>query len=179
MSAGQGTALPPRSNPLPYNTCLVRLLVNGPRVTAYIKETIRYHINGMRMRVYMQKRQLWSDKVWSSIAFTVLVAHLKPLTFPHKFALPSKLTNGWLNTGRRINTGSSNCCLSCGQVDKTQEHILRCNHRNIRAKRYNCMIQLRATISTTKRIFDHVAIPQQSHRPVVNRRRDTNTGPRE
>ncbi len=150
MSEGRAAILPPRSkNPMLFP---ITLVVNGQRVTAHIKDTIRYHINGTRMQAHMQKRNLWSDKVWTTIEFYSFGKAYKSSDFPNKICI-SKIAHGWLNTGQQrknINLGANDSCPSCGTANETQEQVLRCPHGNIMAKRYNCLTKLRAKITLTK-----------------------------
>jgi hypothetical protein len=49
----------PRKQALMFHAAEVSLLVNGRRVTAQYKETLRYHINGTRLRRFLQSTRNW------------------------------------------------------------------------------------------------------------------------
>ncbi len=60
---------------------------------------------------------------------------------------------GWLNTGhqrQRVTPGTDSRCPSCGQEDKTQDHVLQCRDRRIKKARYQAGIKLRTSIVTSK-----------------------------
>ena len=142
----------PRSNPEKFPACPVYVVVNGQRATAYVKDTIRYHINGTQMRKYLQKQRGWTDREWRSIDFYSIGAAYNNTAIRNRFQI-SKLMHGWLNTGQqrgKIEKGASTKCPSCGEINETQEHILRCRCGSINGVRYNALVKLRAHISTTK-----------------------------
>ena len=49
------TQLRPRKQAMMFQASKVSLLVNGRRVTAKYREVLRYHINGTRLRHFLQK----------------------------------------------------------------------------------------------------------------------------
>ncbi len=63
---------PPRSSPLSFPTCPINLVVNGLRITAHIKDSIRININGTIFYRYLQKSRGWTDSTWEMIDFSSL-----------------------------------------------------------------------------------------------------------
>ncbi len=63
------------------------------------------------------------------------------------------MLHGWLNTGHqriKIEPGADDTCPSCGMADKTQDHIIRCLHRSMKAQRYQALQKLKSAITLTK-----------------------------
>ena len=45
----------------------VSISINGIRIVGQEEESLRYHINGYHLRLYMQSQQKWTDQVWDRI----------------------------------------------------------------------------------------------------------------
>jgi hypothetical protein len=61
---------PSRANPMFFPASEVSLIINGQRNTAYPKEGMRFHINGTRLRKFLQQScSTWIDEVWNTIDF--------------------------------------------------------------------------------------------------------------
>ena len=144
---------PSRANPMFFPASEVSLIINGQRNTAYPRESMRFHINGTRMRQYLQKaRPHWQDKVWNSIDIQGLGLAYKTLQHNRRFRI-CKSIHGWLPTGHqrhKHDLKSLDSCPCCSSTDETQEHILVCRAPRMRAARYRAMVKLRSNIVTKK-----------------------------
>jgi hypothetical protein len=122
-------------------------------VTAYPKETIRFHIHGTRLRKYLQTtKPHWTDEVWKKIDFQVIGMAIKNLAVTRRLQV-SKLIHGWLPTGHKrtqVDTTARSNCPSCDEPNETQEHIITCRDRHMRAARYKGLMSLRSKIVTQK-----------------------------
>ncbi len=53
----------------------VSIILNGRQLTSNIDSSIRYHVNGYHMRLYLQKRHSWSDQVWNTVDLRLFGRH--------------------------------------------------------------------------------------------------------
>ena len=93
---------------------------------------MRIYVNGTKMRTYLQKSKKWLDATWNwnSVGFESFGLANKSLPGAQQIAT-SKMTHGWLNTGRqrkKLEPGSANTCPRCGIEDEAQEHVNTAQH---------------------------------------------------
>jgi hypothetical protein len=142
-----------QANPLFFPASKVSLIVNGQRVTAQAKETLRFHITGTKMREFLQtKHPSWKDTTWNAIDFEGFGMALKQLDLIQQFRV-IKYATGWWNTGtkrKQMEPNAKSECPSCGRTTENQAHVLRCREGRSRSVRYKAVQKLRATIVTTK-----------------------------
>jgi hypothetical protein len=131
-------SLPPSST-LPHLSHMgVSIVIDGRRLTGHFDATIRYHINGYHLRLRMQNKFGWSDKVWHEIDHHRFGQHFRSLPPTQQVRRMKFVHNcqplGVLKAARApIKSPSLSLCPCCLSVDETQIHFLRCsenpNHR--------------------------------------------------
>ncbi len=143
----------PKNNPLFFPTSRICLVVNGQRITARFADSIRFHINGTKHRRYLQNlNPTWTDTIWNSIDMEGFGIAFNSLCLQER-RKTSKMLHGWWNTGhqrKKISPQADSQCASCGYLDETQEHILKCSQGVMRSTRYKALMKMRSNIVTTR-----------------------------
>ena len=109
----------------------VSISINGRRLTSKIDEAIRFHVDGYPMRIYLQHKHSWSDKVWDSIDFYLFGRHFKKLK-PSAQTAHMKVVHDQQPLGKRRLQQSSiqdpvlQLCPCCKTAPETQFHLLQC-----------------------------------------------------
>jgi hypothetical protein len=144
------TSLRPRSNPLFFPASRISLIINGQRTTAQYNASIRYHINGTRLRQFLQLTRGWADNTWNTIDFQGMgYAYKKQSPTGKRHA--TKLLYGWNNTGSqriKIHPQADARCPRCQETPETQDHVFQCQDRRANVTRYNALVALRSHIAT-------------------------------
>ena len=106
--------------------------INGIRITGQYDESIRYHINGYHLKLYLQEQNQWSQLVWNEVDFQVFGAHFRRLC-PARQATHMKVVHNQLPLGeRRYRQASApddnlKLCPCCRHSEETMCHFLTCS----------------------------------------------------
>ncbi len=145
------TKMKARANPIRLPACPVFLTVNGQDITAKLKESIRFHINGTNMRNHLQSTRVgWSDLVWDSRDFCGLSGALSSTPIMYQMRV-SESIHVWLNTGhqhQKMESHAKSSCPVCSMDDETQKHILKFKGQKLQVAQFNALIKLRSAIVT-------------------------------
>ena len=126
------------------------LLINGQRVTAHYKASIRFHVNGTRLRRFLQTSRGWTDNIWNTIDYQGLGYVYKKQTHNTKRQV-TKLIYGWNNTGSqrvKITPNADARCPRCTETPETQDHVFQCLDRRAITTRYNGLVSLRSGVAS-------------------------------
>ena len=128
---------------------VVSVLVNGVRHPGKVEDTIRYHVNGSPLRIYICEKNNWTQltaaKVdWYSFGLqyrrltpTAQVAQMK---FVHDIQ-PLGVHRARLTT---VKDSKLALCPCCKKATETQQHFLTCPHQ--RPSRYGLLRDFRKTV---------------------------------
>jgi hypothetical protein len=112
----------------------VSIILNGRRLTSNIDSSIRYHVNGYHVRLYLQKRHSWSDQVWNTVDMWLFGRHFTKLT-PSQQVSHLKFVHDQQPLGKDACSNRSSKILSLNSAPvarspETQFHFLQCD-RNL------------------------------------------------
>jgi hypothetical protein len=105
------------------------ILIYGHRITSQYDESIRFHVIGYHLRIYIQERQDWTNKIWDEVDFYLFGRHFRRLLKSSNKATWMKIVHDQRPLGVRryrqaaIPENSLHHCPSCKKDDETALHF--------------------------------------------------------
>ena len=154
----------------------ISIQILATRYYGNIDDNIRYHINAGYLKAYLQERNKWSEKIWTTIDIQSFGTHFKTIPLKHRPA-HLKYVHNQLPLGDRkyqrsvIKDLAVKLCPCCKQHDEDAAHFLHCDQNTARTEAVKALLKTILVDPHPSRLAIAAGLEQHlqhPHQPVKN-----------